>query len=81
MSIETIREKLHNFIDTAHDKKVEAIYTLVENDIEEPYDHGADEEFVVEMKSRIDDFESGADKGLSWEEVKAKARSEFKARH
>ncbi|HEY4326016.1 MAG TPA: addiction module protein [Mucilaginibacter sp.] len=80
MSTETIREKLHNFIDTADDKKVEAIYTLVEDDIEEVYDHWEDEEFVAEIKSRIDDFESGKDKGLSWEEVKTKARTEFKAK-
>ena len=79
MTIIEKKEKLHEFINTADDKKVEAIYTLVEDDIEDVYDHWEDEEFVAEIKSRIEDFESGTDKGLSWEEVKTRARKEFKA--
>jgi hypothetical protein len=81
MSTETIREKLHNFIDTADDKKVEAIYTLVEDDIEEVYDHWEDEAFVSEMDQRIKDFESGKVKGIPWEEVKLKAEHRLKTKH
>jgi putative addiction module component (TIGR02574 family) len=81
MDTTTIREKLHSFIDTAEDEKVVELLSFVENEPEEKYDHWEDEEFVAEIKSRIDDYESGKDKGLSWEEVKAKARSEFKAKH
>jgi hypothetical protein len=29
----------------------------------------------------LDDIENGEDDGLSWEEVKIKARAEFKAEH
>lgn len=81
MTIATKRKKLQEFIGTADDKKVEAMFSIMEGEIKGSYDHWEDEEFVAEMKSRIDDFESGVDKGLSWEEVKTKARNEFKARH
>jgi hypothetical protein len=80
MSTETIREKLHNFIDTAEDKKVEAIYILVEDDIEEVYDHWKDEEFVNEIDQRIKDFESGKVKGIPWEEVNLKAENRLKTK-
>ena len=80
MTIATKREKLHDFINTADDKKVDAIYTLVEDEIDAKYDHWDDEEFLSEIKSRIEDFENGTDKGLSWEEVKTRARNELKAK-
>lgn len=80
MDITTIREKLHNFIDTADDMKVVELLSIVEQEQEEKYDHWDDEEFVAEIKNRIDDFESGRDKGLSWEEVKTRARNELKAK-
>ena len=33
MEIEIIRQKLHQFIDALEDKKAEAIYTLLENEM------------------------------------------------
>ena len=33
-----------------------------------------DEDFLNEMKSRMDDYESGKDVGISWEEVKQHLR-------
>lgn len=80
MTTAAIREKLHDFINTADDKQVKAVYSIFEDQIGESYDHWEDEEFLAELKSRIDDFESGIDKGLSWEEVKTKARNELKAK-
>lgn len=35
MTTAVIRKKLHNFIDTADDKKVKAIYNMVEDEITE----------------------------------------------
>jgi hypothetical protein len=77
MSTETIRERLHEYIRFADDKKVEAIYTMVEDEIVEELDLWEDEAFLNELKSRLDDIESGADEGLTWDEVKAKAKSEL----
>jgi hypothetical protein len=47
----------------------------------EKYDHWEDEDFLKELKSRIDDFESGKDEGIPWEEVKIKARSRYNDKH
>lgn len=80
MTTAALREKLHDFINTVDDKKVETIYSIFEDQIAEKYDHWEDEDFLKEIKSRIDDFESGNDKGLSWDEVKIKARGELKAK-
>ena len=75
------REKLLEMVNTADDKQVESIYSIFEDQIAEKYDHWEDEEFLKELKSRLDDIENGNDEGLTWEEVKLKARAEFKAKH
>jgi len=80
MTTTAIREKLHEMINTADDKQVESMYSIFEDQIAERYDHWEDEEFLKEIKSRLDDIESGNDQGLSWEEVKLKARAELKAK-
>lgn len=74
MTTATIREKLHGLIDTADDEQVKAVYSIFEDQIAEKYDPWEDEAFVKEMDQRVTDFETGKDKGVSWEEVKLKAR-------
>ena len=110
------RKILHDFVDSANDQKVKAIYSKIETyiignsegaeplsktekvaamkhassdplfladmkEVNNDFDIWADEEFVAEIKSRIDDFENGKDKGVSWEDVKRKARETYNARH
>ena len=48
---------------------------MEEKNQNEPQDHWDDEDFVNEMQSRVDDYESGRVKGIPWEEVKDKMRS------
>jgi hypothetical protein len=49
MKTSIIRERLHQFIETAEDRKVKAIYTLFEDDI------ARDEwEFTSEFKEELD---------------------------
>jgi hypothetical protein len=79
MTTEAIREKLHNLIDTADDKHVKAAYSIFEDEMAEKYDPWDDEAFVKEMDQRVKDFESGKTKGISWEEVKLKARLRLSA--
>ncbi|MDN5285163.1 MAG: hypothetical protein JWR38_1437 [Mucilaginibacter sp.] len=76
MSTETIRERLHEYIRFADDKKVEAIYTMVENEITEELDLWEDKAFLNELKNRIDEYESGKINGSAWAEVKQKARNQ-----
>ena len=75
MSTETIRERLHEYIRFADDKKVEAIYTMVEDEIIEELDLWEDEGFLNELNRRLETYESGEVKGVSWEQVKLNARN------
>lgn len=43
MTSEAIRQQLHQYIDTSDDKKVEALYTLLQSDIAPRYDIPEDE--------------------------------------
>jgi putative addiction module component (TIGR02574 family) len=77
MTTAAIREKLHGFINTADDNQVKAVYSIFEDQIAERYDHWEDEEFLKELKSRIDDIESGKTQGIPWEEVKRKVQIRY----
>ncbi|MBD1393916.1 hypothetical protein [Mucilaginibacter glaciei] len=70
MTIASIREKLHDFIDTADDERVKAIYTLVRD---EPanYEWTADKNFVAELDDRLDKLNSGEDAGRTWNDIEA----------
>lgn len=72
MTASAIRKQLQSYLDVATDKKVKAIYALVEEDIvdkTETGDHWNDPAFVAEMNRRAMEMESGKVKGRSWEEV------------
>ena len=70
MTTAAIREKLHEYINHADDKKVEAIYTLVESEIDEKYEWWEDKGFLEELDRRVADYESGKTKAVSWEQIK-----------
>lgn len=57
------RQKLHEYISTADDKKVKAIYTIIESDLNEMYEWWNDKELIAELDLRSDDLKSGKDKG------------------
>ncbi len=63
----TIRQKLHQFIDTMEDKKAEAIYTLFEDEINSD----------VQRRKRIlaerENYLRGEGKSYSWEDIKEMA--------
>ena len=74
MTTAAIREKLHEYIRVADDKKLKAIYTILESEIEDPYDHWNDAVFVEEMERRSKEMENGKVKTYSWNEVQKKAK-------
>jgi hypothetical protein len=49
MDTTTIRQQLHNYLEVADDKKVKAIYTIIEKDIQEN-----DFEYPGELKNELD---------------------------
>jgi hypothetical protein len=52
MGATALRNKLHQFIDNAEDKKIKAIYTIFEEDIAEINE--AEEEYTAEFKAELD---------------------------
>lgn len=74
-----IRRKLFDYIRAADDRKVKAIYTMIESEIEEEADIWT-EEFLEELNKRTEEFEGGKVKGYSWEEVKTRARQFAKSK-
>lgn len=70
MTTTTIRKRLTDYIKVADDKKIEAIYTLLEDQIVPGHHWSDDEEFVAELDERVRRYEAGIDPGFSIEEAK-----------
>lgn len=66
----TIRQKLYEYIRVADDKKVKAIYTIIESDVNEVYEWWNDKDLIAELDSRSANLKNGKDVGYSWDEVK-----------
>jgi hypothetical protein len=64
-----IRHKLYDFIRVADDKKIHAIYTLLENEIKETNEWWKDQLFVSELDRRFEALEDGTDKGFTVEQL------------
>ena len=64
MTVAAIKNKLYDYIRVADDKKLQAIYQLLEADIEKEYEWWKDKAFVSELDRRHNSLESGADKGI-----------------
>jgi hypothetical protein len=73
MSTKEIRKKLSDYIKVADDKKIKAIFTMVESEIEPETDIWTDD-FLKEMERRAENFEKGKTPGLTWNEVRPKIR-------
>ena len=63
-----IRERLQDYIRVAEDKKVKAIYTMIENDLQN-YEWWNDQKLIAEFDKISSDFELGKEKGFTVEEM------------
>lgn len=70
MTTSAIRYKLYDYIRVADDKKLHAIYNLLENEIEEAARWWEDKAFVKELDQRYKALESGSDQGFTKDELK-----------
>lgn len=60
----TIRHKLYDFIRVSDDKKLAALYHLLEDDILQTQAWWEDKAFIKELDKRFDALEKGTDKGI-----------------
>ena len=64
-----IRTTLYDYIRTADEKKLDAIYQLLGPQIEESYEWWKDKKLLEEFDDRCKALESGADKGFTLDEL------------
>lgn len=79
MSTAAIRQKLHNYLEIADDKKIKAIYTMMENEIEEN-ELVYTTELKDELDKRYDDYKSGKAKMITAEESKKRIQKILNAK-
>ncbi|KYG81673.1 putative addiction module component (TIGR02574 family) [Roseivirga ehrenbergii] len=73
MSSADIREKLHDFINKADDKALEALYSIVQSGIDES-DYTLSKEHKALLEERLEEHEKYPNSGSSWEEVKDRVK-------
>ena len=69
MTTLAIRQQLHNYLEVADDKKIKAIYTMMEEEIKERLIDYATE-LKAELDRRFDDFKKGKSKIINSSESK-----------
>lgn len=71
MTMAAVREKLYDYIRVADDKKVKAIYMMLEDEITMEVEWWKDNAFVKELDKRYEAWESGKEKGYTLAEIDA----------
>jgi hypothetical protein len=79
MTTTAIREKLVNYLQIADEKKLKAIYTMVEDEINTAANDWEDD-FIKELKRRSKSFINGTAKTYTWKETKQAAFNKVKSK-
>jgi hypothetical protein len=79
MSTSAIRQKLHSYLEVADDKKVKAMYVMMEEDIEESAVEYTDE-FKKELDRRYAEYKSGKAKMITATVSKRRIQKILKSR-
>lgn len=77
MTNTTLKKKLHEYIESADEKKLKAIYIMVEDDLER-FENNLDKNFVTEIEKRSAALRNGSAKTYTWEEVQHRASEALK---
>jgi hypothetical protein len=79
MNTAAIRQELHNYLEVAEDKKVKAIYTMMQESIKESaVDYS--KEFKAELDTRYETCKDGSAKMISAKESKSRLQKIIKSR-
>jgi len=79
MTTTAIREKLVSYLQVADEKKLKAIYTMVEDEINTAANDW-DDDFMKELERRSKSFINGTAKTYTWEETKQAAINKVKSK-
>lgn len=71
MNTADVREKLYDYIRVADDKKVKAIYMMLEDDIAGELKWWEDNSIVKELDTRYNNWAKGGQKGYSASDIEA----------
>ena len=71
MTTNQIREKLSDYIRIADDKKVEAIYTILEGELTETFEWWNDKAVIHELDESYSAYKSGEARAYTLQEVEA----------
>ncbi len=81
MDAASIRNRLYSYIRVADDKKLKAIYTILEGEMEEAAAWWEDKEFVKGLDKTYKAMEDGTDKGHSLADLDASIEKLQKKRY
>src|SRR5258708_7043702 len=81
MNAGAIRDRLYDYIRVADDKKIKAIYMMLEDDISEETEWWNNPAFVSELEKEYQAWDSGKDKGYSLADIKAEIASRKAKKH
>jgi RNA polymerase-binding transcription factor DksA len=70
-AISIIRNKLYDYIRVADDKRLHAIYSLLENEIEETNEWWKNKDHITELDRRHNDMKTGKDKGVTLDKLES----------
>jgi hypothetical protein len=79
MDTSSIRQKLYEYIRVADDRKVKAIYSIIESEADDLYEWWNDKELIAELDHRSAQIKNGSDKGILWKDVKEEMLNSRKA--
>lgn len=78
MDTATIRQHLHNYLEVADDKKIKAIYTIIEKDIQE-IEFKYPDELKNELDKRYSEYKTGTAEMVTASESKKRIEKILKA--
>ena len=69
MTTTAIRERLYDYIRVADEKKIKAIYTMLEGEVDECIEWWKDKEFTNKLDKEFAAWKSGKEKAFSLSEI------------